>query len=58
MLRALGQEDEARDAIATARVRILERTAMIQDAQWKETFVERVSENVRTLDLAREWHID
>jgi len=56
-LDALGDEAGARDAIATARVRILERTAMIQDAQWKDTFIQRVRENARTLDLARSWRV-
>lgn len=54
-LDAIGNHDAAREAIATARVRILERTAMIQDAQWKNTFIEKVRENVRTLELARLW---
>jgi hypothetical protein len=45
----------AREAIQTARVRILERTAMIQDAQWKDTFVQQVRENSRTLELFRTW---
>jgi tetratricopeptide (TPR) repeat protein/predicted Ser/Thr protein kinase len=52
---ALGDVAGARDAIQTARVRILERTAMIQDAQWKDTFVQQVRENVRTLELFRAW---
>ncbi|MBX3203235.1 MAG: protein kinase [Labilithrix sp.] len=56
-LDALGDHDGAREAIATARVRILERTAMIQDAQWKDTFIERVRENARTLELARAWRV-
>jgi len=56
-LDAIGDHDGARGAIATARVRILERTAMIQDAQWKDTFVERVRENFRTLELARTWRV-
>ena len=29
--------------------------AMIQDAQWKDTFIEKVRENVRTLELSRAW---
>ena len=56
-LDALGNQADARDAIATARVRILERTAMIQDAQWKDTFIEKVRENARTLELARTWRV-
>jgi hypothetical protein len=53
----VGDHDAAREAIKTARVRILERTAMIQDAQWKDSFVQRVRENVRTLELARAWRV-
>jgi tetratricopeptide (TPR) repeat protein/predicted Ser/Thr protein kinase len=56
-LDALGDQAGARGAIATARVRILERTAMMQDAQWKDTFIERVRENCRTLELARAWRV-
>ncbi len=56
-LDAIGDQAGAHEAIATARVRILERTAMIQDAQWKDTFVEKVRENARTLELARAWRV-
>ena len=52
---ALGDTAAAREAIQDARVRILERTAMIQDAQWKDTFIQHVRENVRTLELYRTW---
>ena len=54
---ALGDLAAAREAIQTARVRILERTAMIQDAQWKDTFMQQVRENVRTMDLYRTWRL-
>lgn len=54
-LAALEQHDAAKEAIKTARVRILERAAMIQDPAWKQSFLERVRENARTLELAREW---
>jgi hypothetical protein len=56
-LDANGDHEAAREAIATARVRILERAAMIHDPGWKESFLERVLENARTLELAREWRI-
>lgn len=55
---ALGDLDGARDALATARVRILERAAMIHDPIWKSYFLERVPENARTLELSqqsRQW---
>jgi len=56
-LDAAGDHDGACDAIKTARVRILERAAMIRDAGWKESFLERVRENARTLELARQWRV-
>jgi len=56
-LDANGDHEAARDAIATARVRILERAAMIHDPTWKDSFLERVRENARTLELARQWRV-
>jgi serine/threonine protein kinase/tetratricopeptide (TPR) repeat protein len=56
-LEATGAHEAAREAIATARVRILERAAMIHDPAWKESFLERVRENARTLELARQWRV-
>ena len=56
-LEASGDREAAREAIATARVRILERAAMIHDPQWKESFLHLVRENERTLELARQWRI-
>ncbi len=57
VLEAAGDVTNAKEAIATARVRILERTAMIQDPHWKDTFIERVGENARTLELAKLWRV-
>ena len=56
-LEAAGDREAARDAIATARVRIMERAAMIHDPIWKDSFLERVRENARTLELARQWRL-
>jgi hypothetical protein len=56
-LEASGNHEAACEAIATARVRILERAAMIHDPAWKESFLERVRENARTLELARQWRV-
>jgi eukaryotic-like serine/threonine-protein kinase len=56
-LDANGDHDAAREAIATARVRILERAAMIHDPAWKSSFLESVRENARTLELARQWRV-
>ncbi len=55
VLHALGDYDAAREAIGTARVRILERTLMIHDPTWSVSFVECVDENARTLELAQRW---
>lgn len=56
-LEANGDHEAAREAIATARVRIMERAAMIHDAGWKESFIGRVGENARILELARQWRV-
>ena len=56
-LEASGNHEAACEAIATARVRILERAAMIHDPAWKESFLERVPENARTIELARQWRV-
>ncbi len=56
-LEAMGDHEAAREAIKTARVRILERAAMIQDPAWKQSFLERVRENARTLELAKQWRV-
>ena len=56
-LEASGDREAARAAIAAARVRILERAAMIHDPAWKESFLQLVSENARILELAREWRV-
>mgnify|MGYP005852657035 CR=1 FL=1 len=56
-LDAINEPDAAREAIATARVRILERAAMIRDPAWKERFLQRVQENALTLELARQWRV-
>lgn len=56
-LEANGDNEAAREAIATARIRILERAAMIRDPSWKGSFLERVRENARTLELAQKWRV-
>jgi predicted Ser/Thr protein kinase/tetratricopeptide (TPR) repeat protein len=56
-LEAAGDREAAREAIATARVRIMERAAMIHDPLWKESFLQLVRENARTLELAKQWRV-
>ncbi|MEM9491609.1 MAG: serine/threonine-protein kinase [Myxococcota bacterium] len=46
---------EAERAIAAARDRLLDRAARIDDPDWRQTFLDAVAENRRTLDLARAW---
>ncbi|WP_437959519.1 protein kinase [Sorangium sp. So ce119] len=54
-LEACGAHGEARVAIATARERLLERTARIANPAWRSGFLENVPEHARTLALARAW---
>jgi eukaryotic-like serine/threonine-protein kinase len=56
-LEALGERHDAHDAIRTARVRLLERAAMVQDPVWRERFLGSVEENARTLALAEQWGV-
>jgi tetratricopeptide (TPR) repeat protein len=50
-----GQHEEANDAIVAARDRLLERASRIRDLTWRRSFLEGVSENARTIALARAW---
>jgi tetratricopeptide (TPR) repeat protein len=52
-LHALGREDEARQALASARDRLLDRARRIGELEWRKRFLERVSENARTIELAK-----
>ncbi len=54
-LHATGDLDEARAAITTARDRLHARAAKIGDEAWRQSFLECVPENARTLELARAW---
>ncbi|WP_437668833.1 protein kinase domain-containing protein [Sorangium sp. So ce131] len=54
-LYALGELPAARAAIATARARLLEVAGQIGDSGRRESFLGRVDEHARTLELAREW---
>jgi tetratricopeptide (TPR) repeat protein len=48
---ASGREDEAREAIARAKRRVLERAANIRDERWRKSFLENVPEVRLTLEL-------
>ena len=52
---ANGLRDQARDAIRSARVQLMERAQVINDLSWREAFLGRVPENLRTLELSRQW---
>ena len=54
-LHANGRLDEARVALGVARDRLVERARKIGDPAVRRSFLERVPENARTLELARAW---
>jgi tetratricopeptide (TPR) repeat protein len=54
-LRATGNHEAARAAIAEARDRLLAAAARIDDPQWRQSFLQNVPENARTLELAHAW---
>jgi tetratricopeptide (TPR) repeat protein len=54
-LAEMGRQAEAARAIATAREKLLARAAKISDAAWRDRFLRRVPDNVKTLELARQW---
>ncbi|WP_437605378.1 hypothetical protein [Sorangium sp. So ce834] len=53
-LAASGRRDEAMAAIASARAALLARADKLSDPTWRERFLRDVSDNARTLDLARQ----
>jgi len=54
-LHATGAHDAARRAIADARTHLLAIADRIPDPDYRQSFVENVPENARTLALARAW---
>jgi eukaryotic-like serine/threonine-protein kinase len=54
-LDAQGKRDEARTVLASARQRLLARAQRITRPDWRQSFLERVPDHARTLQLAREW---
>jgi tetratricopeptide (TPR) repeat protein len=48
----------ARVAIAEARKRLRARAELIDIPKWRRSFLDRVPENARTLELARDWGLD
>ena len=55
VLEARGDHEAARVAIAAAREGVLARAGQIARAEWRETFLTRVRENARILELAAAW---
>jgi tetratricopeptide (TPR) repeat protein len=54
-LHAAGDVEAARRAIAAARARLLENAGRISDPELRRSYLERVPENARTMELARAW---
>src|SRR5262249_38041118 len=54
-LEARGEHAAACDALRVARDRLERRAALIARSDWRESFLRRVPEHARTLDLARDW---
>ena len=50
-----GLHDEARAALQAAQARLRERAARIAEPRWRESFLTRVPENARTLDLGTQY---
>ena len=56
-LHAAGEVDEAKQALGAAARRLRERGERISDKSWRQSFLENVPENARTLELARAWGV-
>jgi tetratricopeptide (TPR) repeat protein len=56
-LDALGDRAAARDVIATAHARLLERASKIQDPSIRNSMLRRVRENAQIADLAKAWGV-
>jgi hypothetical protein len=52
VLTAMGEQQRALAAILAARDRLLERAAKFSNPAWRESFLTRVPDNVRTMHLA------
>jgi tetratricopeptide (TPR) repeat protein len=54
-LQATGKEAEGRRQIAEARLRLLDRAGRINDAHWRQSFLEGVPDNAWAMRLAADW---
>lgn len=50
----VGDHDAATVAARAAAERLLERASKISDPSWRASFLERIPEHARTLELARQ----
>lgn len=50
-----GAVEEAKDEIERARKRVMERANFIHKAEWRESFLQELPDNARTLNLAKRW---
>ena len=57
-LDACGQREQARQVLATARSRLLDHAAQIEDPAWRKAFLDNIAEHRRTLKLWRTWNAD
>ncbi len=54
-LEVAGEHDRARLSLRQAHTRLVDRAARIRDPAWRRSFLERVPENARTIELVRAW---
>ncbi len=53
--RSIANGLDARGAVGVAAERLRQRAARISDPGWRQSFLERVPDNARLLELARLW---
>jgi len=54
LLHAAGRVEEAKEAARVAKDRLLERASKIVDPDWRRSFLVRVAEHARTVEIARD----
>ena len=54
---AAGQDARASAALAAARERLLDRAARVDDPELRDSFLQRIPENARILQLADAWKV-
>ncbi|MEP7121597.1 MAG: protein kinase [Byssovorax sp.] len=56
-LKTLGRDEQARSTITLARDAVMTLAQKISDAELRQSFLARIEENARTLDLATTWGV-